>query len=108
MEPSPLYGELIVALSLRSDVLPQLTRCQAGPRRVVTAARDSVATLAAFAAGHQLVRGQMGDCVRERAQEAVEEMANSGREGRQLHTLKDVMSDDNMLIEIKVDFMFIC
>lgn len=50
MEPSPLYGEVIIALCLRGDVLPQLIGRQAGPRRVVTAAGDPVATLAAFAA----------------------------------------------------------
>ncbi len=49
-EPSPLYGEVIIALGLGGDVLPQLVGRQAGPRRVVTAAGDPVATLAAFAA----------------------------------------------------------
>lgn len=71
MGPSPLYGEVIVALGLGGNVLPQLAGCQAGPRRVVTAAGDPVATLAAFAARHQLVGRHVGDCVGEGAQEAV-------------------------------------
>lgn len=45
----PLDGEVVVALGLRGDVLPQLVGRQAGPRRVVTAAGDPVAALAAFA-----------------------------------------------------------
>lgn len=50
MGHSPLYGEVIIALSLRGDVLPQLIGRQAGPCGVVTAAWDPVATLAVFAA----------------------------------------------------------
>lgn len=49
MEPSPLYGEVIITLGLGGDVLPQLGGRQAGPRRVVAAAGDPVATFAAFA-----------------------------------------------------------
>lgn len=85
--PSPLQGEVIVALGLGGDVLPQLVGRQAGPRRVVATAGDPVATLAALAATHKLVGRQVGDGVREGAQEAVEEMAHGGRESRQLHTL---------------------
>lgn len=48
--PLPLHGEMIVALGLGGDVLPQLAGRQAGPRRVVTTAGDPVATLATFAA----------------------------------------------------------
>ena len=71
METSPLYGEVIIALSLRGDVLPQLTGRQAGPRCVVTAAGDPVATFAAFAAWHQLIGRKVGDGIGEGAQEAV-------------------------------------
>lgn len=49
-EYSPLYGEVIVALSLRGNVLPQLAGRQAGPRRVVSTTWDTVATFAVFAA----------------------------------------------------------
>lgn len=47
---SPLYGEVIIALGLGGDVLPQLVGRQAGPCRVVTATGDPVTTFAAFAA----------------------------------------------------------
>lgn len=46
---TPLNGEVVVTLGLRGYVLPQLAGCQAGPRRVVTAAGDPVAALATFA-----------------------------------------------------------
>lgn len=50
MEHLPLYGEVIIALGLRGDVLPQLIGRQACPCGVVTATGDPVATLAVFAA----------------------------------------------------------
>lgn len=87
MKPSPLDREVVVAVGLGGDVLPQLAGGQAGPQRVVAAAGHPVATLAALAARHQLVGRQVGHGVREGAQEAVEEMAYGRREGRQLHAL---------------------
>lgn len=77
---TPLYGEVVVTLGLRGDVLPQLVGRQAGPRRVVAAAGDPVAALAAFASRHQLVGGQVSHRVGEGAQEAVQEMAHSSRQ----------------------------
>lgn len=76
-EISPLYCEVIITLGFRGDVLPQLVGSQAGPHRVVAATGHPVATLAAFAARHQLIGWQVGDGVREGAQEAVQEMAYS-------------------------------
>lgn len=76
----PLHFEVIIALSLGGDVLPQLAGRQAGPRRVVTAAGDPVATLAAFATRHELVERQVSDGIGEGAQEAVEEVAHCSRE----------------------------
>lgn len=78
---------MVVALSLRGDVLPQLAGRQAGPCRVVTATGDPVAASAALAARHELVGGQVGDGVREGAQEAVQEVTYSCGQSGQLHTL---------------------
>lgn len=77
MEVSPLNREVIVTLSFGGDALPQLVRSQAGPHGVVAAAGHPVTTFAAFTARHQLIGRQVGDGVREGAQEAVEEMAYS-------------------------------
>ena len=93
MGPLPLYGEVIVALGLGGNVLPQLAGREAGPSRVVTTAGDPVATLTAFAAWHQLVRRQVGDSVGERTQETVKEVTYSGRQGGQLHTLQNNKND---------------
>lgn len=84
---TPLDGEVVITLGLRGDVLPQLAGRQAGPRRVVAAAGDPVAALAAFASRHQLVGGQVGHRVGEGAQEAVQEMAHCSRQRRQLDSL---------------------
>lgn len=71
MKISPLDCEVIIVLSFGGDVLPQLVRSQAGPHGVVAAPGHPVATLAVFAARHQLIGRQVGDGVREGAQEAV-------------------------------------
>ena len=80
---------MIVALGLGGDALPQLAGGQASPRRVVSAAGHPVAPLAVLAAGNQLVRRKVRDRIGEGAQEAVEEMADGGRESGQLHTLEE-------------------
>lgn len=84
---SPLYGKVVITLCLGGNVLPQLAGRQAGPRRVVPAAWDPVASFAIFASGHKLVRRQVSDGVSEGAQETVEEMTDGRRESRQLHSL---------------------
>lgn len=68
---SPLNCEVIIILSFGGDVLPQLVRSQAGPRGVVAAPGHPVTTFAAFTARNQLVGWQVGDGIREGAQEAV-------------------------------------
>lgn len=88
MEISPLYCKVIITLGFGGDVLPQLVGSQTGPHRVVATTRHPVTTFATFAARHQLIRWQVGYGIREGAQEAVQEMTYSSREGRQLHTLQ--------------------
>lgn len=74
---SPLKGEVIITLSFGGDVPPKLLRSQTGPHGVVSAPGHPGATFAVFTARHQLVGRQVGDGVREGAQEAVQEVADS-------------------------------
>lgn len=84
---TPLYGEVVITLGFRGNVLPELVGRQAGPGRVVTIARDPVAALTAFAPWHQLISGQVSHGVREGAQEAVQEMAHRGWQRWQFNSL---------------------
>lgn len=83
----PVKVKIKVGFGFRADVLPEFLRGDTGPGCVVRTTEVSVFALLVFLLGDQLISREVSNWVGERAEEAVQEMANGSRQTRKFYAL---------------------